>query len=139
MATLACRMDAGTMSLERPSTANRQRGRVPMTVLELTAQLLGNNSTTAAVDGQQDRQSEQFTSRSGSEACQPGPQQSDAGQQQQPEGQQGSAAPPAIPLKVCSCLRTGKPIQPFKVDRALANCNSTGATACASCKQHALP
>lgn len=95
-----CRVDPGTVSLDRPSTASRQRGTVPMTVLEPSAQLLGSNSTAAAADSQQDRHPEQLTSIYGSEAFQQGPQQSDAGQQL--TAQSGSAVSKPIPLKVHS-------------------------------------
>lgn len=61
------------MSLERPPTRERQHGRVPMTVLDATADLLGTamgaSSDTAgstAADGQEQQAQEPSTFRSGS-------------------------------------------------------------------------
>jgi hypothetical protein len=65
--------DAGTMSLQRPSTRERQQGRIAMTVLEPAAGLMGSSAAAAGAynDSQEQQQQQQqqpfepSTSRSG--------------------------------------------------------------------------
>ncbi|WIA12059.1 hypothetical protein OEZ85_012136 [Tetradesmus obliquus] len=107
------RCDTGTMSLQRPSTRERQQGRIAMTVLEPAAGLLATNTADGAGSGrgdgqeqQQQQQVEPSTSRSGAgtdtwQQQATGRSQTEQLQQQQQEQQQtmGRAAQ-KVSLKV---------------------------------------
>lgn len=59
IAARGCRCDTGTMSLLRPSTRERQQGRIAMTVLQPAAGLLATNTADAAGPGRGDSQEQQ--------------------------------------------------------------------------------
>lgn len=109
--SVLCRCETGTASLERPSTRERMRGRVPLTVLEPSAQLLAaaDRVTPAGGNNQEQQQAEPSTSRSGSDTWQQQATQDFAADQQQQQQLDTSmdtlaAAAPRIPLKVITAL-----------------------------------
>lgn len=90
------------MSLERPSTRERQRGRVPMTVLDPAVQLLtGSSTVVTGTSGQQEQHTVPAAASSCSETWQPGMQQPESTSQDQCiETQVEAVTAQLIPLKV---------------------------------------